>query len=76
MKVKNLTIGGVYRCAMSNRNVLIVTADMVVNQETSETKSVTSGKVWIESELKYSLIELHDGQLKNKSLLKRLLNLN
>jgi len=63
MKLQELKLGKVYKCTLSNYDVLIVEAPVLVDQETQTTELRKSGKVWMSEEKKFSLIELHDGQL-------------
>lgn len=63
MKVVELELGKLYQCILSDYTVLIVEAPVLIDRETNTTELKKSGKVWMEEEKKFSLIELHDGQL-------------
>lgn len=66
MKIEDLEVGKLYTCVLSNQKVLNILAEVKTNEDSEETKSIKSGKVCVmrEGVPSFSLMELHDGQLK------------
>jgi hypothetical protein len=61
MKVDELKVGGLYLCSLSSHKVLVI--DHLTDEKTKTIEIKRAGKVWDEDGRKFSLIELHDGQL-------------
>lgn len=71
LQVSELKIGEIYGCRLSDRKVLIIETEpkTVTDADGKETSmpAVKAGKIAIQHEsgdMKYILIELHDGQLR------------
>ena len=71
LQVSELKVGEIYGCRLSDRKVLVIEteAKTVTDADGKESSipSVKAGKIAIQHEsgdMKYILIELHDGQLK------------
>jgi hypothetical protein len=74
LQVKDLSVGSVYKCQLSSCNVLIIEteAKTAKDEEGKEHSipSVKAGKIAIlheSGDMKFILIELHDGQLIEKN---------
>tara|TARA_R110000772_G_scaffold46246_4_gene105599 strand:- start:765 stop:1001 length:237 start_codon:yes stop_codon:yes gene_type:complete len=70
LKVKELNESAVYECRLSGKRVLIVKIESQTTKDTDGKETTApeykAGKVCIQidtGDMKYSLIELHDGQL-------------
>lgn len=73
LQVKELEVGNIYACSLSSHKVLIIETEPKTvtdaDGKDSSIPSVKAGKICIKhdsGDMKYILIELHDGQLREK----------
>lgn len=74
MKVEDLKVGEIYKCKLSQKDVLIVEVPEQIStdedgDETVVSESRNAGKFFIEmdnGDYKFVCAELHDGQLEEK----------